>query len=510
MVGPSLITTKQILVDETLPQNLDSRQSALARSKEAELTITTSEGQARTTPPEGLPFDFHEQIGQGAFGTVWKATDRAGQEVAVKVMRRADQMDWNSFETELRRLRSVAEHPHVVTLLDADLQSDSPYLSTLFYGSGSLAEIGQSETEEVLGWLKQIAEALKFTHDRGLLHCDLKPANILLDKEKRVRVADFGQSRLRESSGGSWGTLGFMAPEQASEEACLPIVAWDIYSFGATAYRLLTDRTPYMDDSVLKALTERTSLSERLSIYRKAIAPGKLVPIRDLNPKVDKPLADIIEACLRPYPDDRPDSFAEILNEFERRERYQPLVCRRPWTTPYKVDLAFKRLLKIYADQFATVATVLALTLVMLGALTMKAEHSDMLQDRRILAEYAAQIVSDTMSTNLWFEMHFDAGEELQPASKLEFVQKMEVLDKNGTSVGVWQRPEPRPSELFLVEQPIHFHTDAGPEFVGTVIVESSAEGFWEHNGRSIALLFGTIWLLAVMVPWIVARVVLR
>lgn len=147
-------------MDETVEQGTESKAQSeeLSRQKEATLTVTCTEipdGEAKK--PDGLPFEFEQKIGEGAFGVVWLAKDRAGQEVAVKIVRTSSRVNRDSFQTELTRLRSVSEHPNVVTLLDAQVEGENPYLTTLFYEAGSLAGTKVTDVMTITSWLRQTA-----------------------------------------------------------------------------------------------------------------------------------------------------------------------------------------------------------------------------------------------------------------------------------------------------------------------------------------------------------------
>ncbi len=271
-------------------------------------TQSTEEQQASRLlegPPKLPGYELECLQGRGSFGEVWSGLQlRSGQKVAVKIFLTTDP----SFHKEVERLSQVAEHPNVVSLLDADLEGHPPYFVMNLY-PGSLADWFKNQTQPidpapVTKWLEQMARALRHTHQRGLLHCDLKPSNVLLDIEGQAQLADFGQSILRESGTRSLGTTGFMAPEQAEPKA-VPDTRWDIYALGATIYFLLS--------------------GER---YQGA-------PLRKLNPRVDEDLASLVHACLALDPAARPEGMAAILEDLERRRRKLPLLCRRPWSRGY-------------------------------------------------------------------------------------------------------------------------------------------------------------------------------
>jgi WD40 repeat protein len=280
------------------------------------------DAQLASAPPVVAGYSLQMLCGQGSFGEVWSGTQlSSGQKVALKFFRRRTA----AFQAEVERLSLVAEHPHVVKLLDADLNAQPPYFVMQHYPD-SLASRARSEVSQVVVWMSQIGQALRHTHRRGLLHCDLKPSNILLNVENQAQLADFGQAVLRQGEGSSLGSLGYMAPEQANPKA-LPDVRWDVYALGATVYFLLTGHKPRQADNLQAYGSSQTTV----------------VPLRSLNPKVDADLAWLVETCLAWNPERRPDSMDAVLEDLERRRKLQPLLCRRPWQPAYLAGRFLRR-----------------------------------------------------------------------------------------------------------------------------------------------------------------------
>jgi serine/threonine protein kinase len=282
-------------------------------------------------------------LGRGAYGEVFQAVKiGAGQDVAVKVFTSPGKLDWRYLQREVDRLLRVAEHPHIVTLFDADMQSTPPFYAMTFLRSGSLAEICSSgkrmeDVRQAAEWFEQIVSALEFAHAKGLLHCDLKPANVLLDEEGKIRLVDFGQSQLRGEAANALGTLSFMAPEQAvvaqeHEAPPDPSVSWDIYGVGATMYALLTGGAPHSSKDFQVTLTEIEGVAQRLDRYREHVRKTPILPIRGINSAVDKDLAEIVEHCLRPDPRERYHSIGALAADLKRRHQSRPLRCHpRKW-----------------------------------------------------------------------------------------------------------------------------------------------------------------------------------
>jgi len=150
-------------------------------------------------------YELDRRIGEGSFGEVWSGVQLSTrQKVAVKLLHRTDLGALTYLEREVSRLAHVTEHPNLLTLIDANLQHVPAFLVTPLLSSTLEAYLTQSlSIRTSVKWMREVAEALNYIHHRGILHCDLKPGNLLLDQEGRVRGVDFGQAHLLEQGGGS-------------------------------------------------------------------------------------------------------------------------------------------------------------------------------------------------------------------------------------------------------------------------------------------------------------------
>lgn len=301
-------------------------------------------------------YTLSDKLGSGAFGDAYRAVqERTGQNVAVKVLTSVNPR----FREEVERLSQVTGHPHIVTLLDADLDHDPPFIVTPLLSGSLIDEIPtrpeQVEVEKVCGWFKELAEALEYMHGRGLLHCDIKPANILLSDEGQARLTDFGQAALPGQDELRLGSFWFMPPGQT--ERGLPEVGWDIYALGATVYSLLTGELPRASVDAKETLRSSKPGPTRLREYRELLKNSNLVSIRKLNPRVDAELAAIVEHCLEPTGGYL--NAADILSDLRNRDKKLPLKAR-PGTTVYRLSrfLARNRL----GVGIATIALMLLVT----------------------------------------------------------------------------------------------------------------------------------------------------
>ncbi len=345
-----------------------------------------------STVPQVRGYRLLERLGKGTFGSVWLGKNlRTGAEVAVKLFNHHIGADWEYLRREIECLLNVAKHPHVVTLLDADFTHKPPfYTMELMAGSleGEIKKIRErklgspktveeeiawvhwDDMERASRWFEEMARGLAYVHGKGFLHCDLKPANVLLDDEDHVRIVDFGQALMRGRDRISMGTLFFMPPEQTEAvdkgSRTHPDVQWDIYALGATMYTLLTGRPPRAGKEQLRSISTANTVIERLQIYRKLLLETPLTPILEVNPKVPPDLARIVEKCLEPSPAERYTSIAEVLDDLQRMRQKQPLLCRKPWERSYLIQCFVRRNALWLIPVFAMIA-VLIITQVQLA-----------------------------------------------------------------------------------------------------------------------------------------------
>jgi serine/threonine protein kinase len=258
-------------------------------------------------------------IASGGMGNVYRATDsELGRIVAIKVL--AERHSQNievrhRFKREAHLAARLSAHPHVVTVFDVGEYTDRPFIVMEYLEGGSVDEHIRSSpigNELALTWIWQAATALDAAHARGIVHRDVKPANLLLDKKNDVQVTDFGIASAigldtLTMPGTVLGTAGYLSPEQARGEPAT--AASDRYGLGVVAFELLTGHRPFATD---------TPVTEA---YAHAHAP---VPsIEQIAPWLPGGVDAVFQRGLAKDPDARQPSaieFAEDLRSAFRRE----------------------------------------------------------------------------------------------------------------------------------------------------------------------------------------------
>ena len=286
----------------------------------------------RTQPPAQIPgYEIKRFLGSGAYGEVWIGLDlNTGRMVAIKFFIHRGGVDWSLLSREVEKLVFLSADRYVVQLLDVGWESEPPYYVMEYVENGSLDDfLNEHERmtlEQAVEMFREIAIGLVHAHSKGVLHCDLKPANILLDQDRRPRLADFGQSRLSHEQTPSLGTLFYMAPEQAQLDA-VPDARWDVYALGAILYCVLTGSPPHRSVDSLREIDTAGSLKNRLDRYRYLLADSPPPDEHMKLPGMDRSMCQIIDRCLAVDPDKRYPNAQEILNALDERDRQR---SRRP------------------------------------------------------------------------------------------------------------------------------------------------------------------------------------
>jgi serine/threonine-protein kinase len=265
----------------------------------------------------GDRYELEEVIATGGMGQVWRATDQTlGRQVAVKVVRPGAVEDSGFLERFRAEARNSAalQHPNIVTVHDFGEGEYSAYLvMELVDGqplSAIIRERGPLPPEEVTEILFQAGMALQAAHDAGVVHRDVKPANIVVDSDGYARLADFGISRaLGEApltlTGEVLGTAHYLSPEQVQGQPAGP--ASDVYSLAVVGYEMLTGTRPFAGDSMVTTALAHVSQ-----------------PASELPPHIADPLRTTVMAGLAKLPQQRPSSAEEFARALRLPEGSRP------------------------------------------------------------------------------------------------------------------------------------------------------------------------------------------
>ena len=292
-----------------------------ARRPKSRSTTTTAVESPSLEPGQKLgAYTVLKQIGAGGMGHVYQARhETMDREVALKVLapKLVDSPDGvRRFHREIKAAAKL-EHPNIVTAHDAGEQDGLHYLVMQYVDGRDLASYVKSKgplsIKQALQCTLQAAKGLEYAHRKGIIHRDIKPHNLLVDRAGTVKLLDLGLARLEiestdnavtelTASGVFMGTVDYMAPEQSLDTRNADARA-DIYSLGCTLWFLLTGKAVYEGDTLMK----------RVIAHRDAPIPS----LRDLSAQVPEPLDRVFRKMLAKQPDDRFQSVQEVIQALQ-------------------------------------------------------------------------------------------------------------------------------------------------------------------------------------------------
>ena len=296
------------------------------------------DGEGTDTTRNELPltefgdYELLEEIGRGGQGVVYRARQKSlNRTVALKVIglgQFASTPHLKRFRQEAEAAASL-EHPQIVPIYEIGERDRSCYFSMKFVEGGQLDAVLEGKpmpVRQAAELLVKIARTVEFAHEHGILHRDIKPGNILLDKKGEPHLTDFGLARLVEqestvtNSLDVLGTPSYMAPEQAAGQTKNLTAAADVYGLGAVFYQMLTGQPPFAGGTTYETI--------RLVLEREPRNP------RLVNPKIDLDLATICLKCLEKDPKKRYETAEALAQDVEHWFRHEPIRARRAGLLP--------------------------------------------------------------------------------------------------------------------------------------------------------------------------------
>ena len=273
-----------------------------------------------------------EEIGRGGQGVVYRAHQKSlNRTVALKVIGLGH---WAT-EAHLKRFRREAEaaasleHPGIVPIHEVGERDGSCYFSMKFIEGGQLDAVAKPEAMPIrraVELIAKVARTIHHAHERGILHRDIKPGNILVDQKGEPHLTDFGLARPVETESTVTrtmevlGTPSYMAPEQAVGNNAAVSSVTDVYGLGAVLYQLLTAHPPFAGGTTyetIKLLLDTEPRQPRL-----------------WNPKIDRDLSTICLKCLEKDPKRRYSSALALAEDLERWLKHEPILARRTGLVP--------------------------------------------------------------------------------------------------------------------------------------------------------------------------------
>ncbi|MBN8601520.1 MAG: serine/threonine protein kinase [Planctomycetes bacterium] len=296
-------------------------------------SATDHESSSPRSPAQSLNKNFgnyviERLIAKGGMGVVYRARHRLlGRTVALKVIRSEGPLSREVMERFQAEAIAAAglEHPGIVPLYEVGIHEGQPFIAMAFVEGESLANrIKESclAPREAARIMERVARAVAHAHQKGIIHRDIKPQNILMTVDNNPLLTDFGLAKQTQGADNSLtidgqilGTPSYMPPEQAVGSKYSIGPTSDVYALGATLYCLLTGRPPFVAESVTAVLHQVTTVEP--------VSPSKL------NHKVPRDLETICLKCLQKNPDQRYPSVLALANDLARFQEHQPILARR-------------------------------------------------------------------------------------------------------------------------------------------------------------------------------------
>lgn len=287
----------------------------------------------------GDRYEIIERIGAGGMAIVYKAKDLLlNRVVTIKVLREQFASDEDFVRRFRREAQSAASlsHPNIVSIYDVGKDGDTEYIVMEYVEGQNLKELIRNyaplSSEQSINLAMQIAQAIRHAHEHNIIHRDIKPHNILVTADGRLKVTDFGIARAVSAAtmthtGDIVGSVHYLSPEQAkgvptNEQS-------DLYSLGIILYELLTGKVPYDGETPIAIALKH--------LQEQPVPPSKL------NPRISQELENVILRAIAKSPEQRYKTAVEMLEDLTHVQNGQPI---RKVDLPYEEDLESTRIHK--------------------------------------------------------------------------------------------------------------------------------------------------------------------
>ena len=340
-------------------------------------------------------FELHEMLGHGGSGVAWRARDtKLDRIVAIKFLLDLDRdlkREGNLKDERLLREASAAAqllHPSIVQVFQIGESEGVPFLVMEYVEGGSLAQklrSGPLPPKQGVALSIAIADAISHAHENGVIHRDIKPGNILLNRADRPQVCDFGLARQLDAehslhqTGAVLGTPAYMPPEQAN--GLRGDGRSDVYSIGAVLYEMLCGRSPFQAAHPWEILYQVVTLDP--------------LPLRQLNPSLPAELETICQKCLEKSPERRYQTASELGADLKRFSEGKPIHAR-----PVGMIGKFSKwCLRNRAVAVLVVVSFLSLLTLAIGstvaAIQLTAFNEQVIQEKKAASDAEAKAIND-------------------------------------------------------------------------------------------------------------------
>jgi eukaryotic-like serine/threonine-protein kinase len=332
---PSTTAHDSETATRSLPGNPTPESEGPASPSDVAATWTMGGAAVESEATDGLPataprrvgrFRVEAFLGAGAFGDVYRARDpHLERDVALKLAKPEMLSSPERVERFLREARAAAglQHPHIVAVHDAGNEEGRYYIASAFIRGETLEhrlKQARPDTARTARWIRQLAEALAYAHRQGVVHRDVKPANVMIDERDEPSLMDFGLARrhddehARTQDGKILGTPQYMAPEQARGDSAAVGPASDQYALGVLLFEALTGRAPFV------------GTVELVLFHHCETDPPRP---RSIDRRISRDLETICLKCLEKSPARRYADCAALAEDLRRQADGEPIAARR-------------------------------------------------------------------------------------------------------------------------------------------------------------------------------------